>query len=413
MNNDKPRFALRPPSLRRLRGLVTALLLGGVLLAAGCSGDDGDDWQGETIGLGSIFSTTGAGAAFGPQQLKAARLAVEEINSDGGVNGAELTLEQEDDGGDPATSARLMEGLIEDSGSLAVLGPTFSNSSAEAHPVANDLKTPVLAVSNTAPGIVGDCEYPCEWIFRNSLGEAEAIPANIKEYVAAEEPQAVDIIYPEGDDFGKSSAATARRAFKAEGIRIGQVIPSGTAGISASAGVRSLNDPAPNYGLMITASSGETVVDLIRQFRDTFGYRGKILGGNAFNSLTASGELGKTGKGAQSAAAWFAGNESQENQDFIDAYSSRYGEAPDQFAAQAYTGVLLLAAAATSADLGFEDPAADREAIKDSLEGVRMETPLGDFRFTPDHDVNQPIWIVEMDGSGGYDLVKEVPAPQG
>ena len=112
------------------------------------------------------------------------------------------------------------------------------------------------------------------------------------------------------------------------------------------------------------------------------------------------------------AAAWFAGNDSRENQRFIEDYSSRYDEDPDQFAAQSYTGVKLLAAAAGSADLGFEDLAADREAIKDSLEGVQMETPLGDFRFTADHDVNQPIWIVEMDGKGGYDLVKEIPSPE-
>ncbi len=97
----------------------------------------------------------------------------------------------------------------------------------------------------------------------------------------------------------------------------------------------------------------------------------------------------------------------------MDEYRSAYGEEPDQFAAQAYTGVELLAAAAADADLSFDDLAADREAVVPALEQVERETPLGDFAFTADHDVSQPIWIVEMNGQGGYELIEEVPAPAG
>ena len=391
----------RSASLATLAAIaVVALSLG----ITACSGDDDSNWEGQTINLGSIFSTTGDGAAFGPQQLKAAELAVNQINTDGGVNGAELTLAQRDDGGDPAASAKAMRGLIEDEDALAVLGPTFSNSSAEAHPVANEMKTPVLAVSNTGPGIVGDCNYPCDWIFRNSLGEAEAIPANVREYVSTRGGGGiVDIIYPEDDAFGKSSAMTAEEALDAEPGTRAFVYPIGPDGI----GNKRAYLPSAT---MITASSGETVVQLIRQPRQGGEVTEPILGGNAFNSVTTAEELGQAGKGAQSAAAWFAGNDSAENQEFISAYRGGYGEEPDQFAAQSYTGVKLLAEAASTADLSFDDLAADREALKDSLEGVQMETPLGPFSFTADHDVNQPIWIVQMNGNGGYKLIKKIPA---
>ena len=384
-------------------GTVLAAIAAAAVPLAGCSGDDAQ-WEGETIRLGSIFSTTGDGAAFGPQQLRAAELAVDRINGGGGVNGAELTLDQRNDAADPAASAKAMRGLIEGEGVLAVLGPTFSNSSAEAHPVANRRRTPVLAVSNTGPGIVGDCPYPCDYIFRASLGEETAIPANVGDYVEAEDPKMVDILYPEGDAFGQSSAATAVQAFRSAGVRAaaGSVGPEGIEAITA----------VVRDAFMITASSGETVVDLIGQLRD-LGYDGTILGGNAFNSVTAAGELGEAGEGARSAAAWFAGNDSEENLEFMDEYRSAYGEEPDQFAAQAYTGVELLAAAAADADLSFDDLAADREAVVPALEQVERETPLGDFAFTADHDVSQPIWIVEMNGKGGYELIEEVPAPAG
>ena len=160
---------------------------------------------------------------------------------------------------------------------------------------------------------------------------------------------------------------------------------------------------------MITASSGAAATDLIKSLRRN-GFRGPILGGNAFNSATSSKIAGADGKGAQSAAAWYAGNESEENQEFIQDYRTAYGEDPDQFAAQAYTGVLLLAEALDDVDLTYSDTEADRELLAGALPDVEEETPLGSFAFTADHDVNQPIWIVRMNGKGGFDLVEEIPA---
>ncbi len=390
------------PFLRsgRLRAAISlSALLGLVLFAAGC-GDDDKDWEGKTIRIGSVFSVTGDGVAFGPQQLKAAQLAVQDVNAEGeGVNGARLELVQRNDRSDPARSAKLMRRLIEGDEAIAVLGPTFSNSAAQADPVANRLRTPVLAVSNTGPGIVGECPYDCDFIFRDSLGEADAIPANVSNLVERVAPRTAAIVHPRNDPFGKSTAQIARRAFEEAGVEVRAVI-------TTSAGLRlSLNAKPDVY--MITASSGEAAADLIKELRES-GFDGPIAGGNAFNSRLAAERSGPDGEGAQSATAWFAGNPSDENQEFIAEYREAYGTDPDQFAAQAYTGVQLLAEAAEDADLGFEDLAADREALRAALEKVKEETPLGEFSFTPDHDVRQPIWIVAMDGKGGYTLIDEV-----
>ncbi|MBN8870570.1 MAG: ABC transporter substrate-binding protein [Solirubrobacterales bacterium] len=396
MNPSRPR--LPRPQLIRFAVLVAAVTLTAALLVAGCGGSDDDQWKDETISIGSLFSTTGDGVPFGPQQVKGAQLAVDEINDDDdGINGAELTLTQRDDASDPATSAKEMKSLIGEQQVMAVLGPTFSNSAAEADPVANQEQTPVLAVSNTGPGIVGDCDYPCDFIFRDSLGEATAIPANVKNLVAGNKPTRALVLYAPDDDFGKTSAQTAAKAFQEAGVRT----------VSGETGrLKNLLGTKPGV-VMITASSGETGSEVVQKLRGE-GYRGPIGGGNAFNSPLVAKSLGKVGKGVQSASAWYAGNASEENQEFIASYQSKYGEAPDQFAAQAYTGVKLLAEAAEDADLGFDDLAADRKALKASLEKVSEETPLGQFSFTPDHDVNQPIWIVAMDGKGGYTLVEKV-----
>ena len=385
---------------RPVPAVCVALSVCAAIAFAGCGSGDGDAGDGKTILIGSIFSTSGDGSAYGPQQVKAAELAIGEINDDDGIDGAELELAQMDDRSDPAVSKQKMADQV-DSAAIAVLGPTFSNSAAEADPVANDAGMTVLAVSNTGPGIVGDCPYPCEYVFRDSLGEEDAIPANIDTLVAAEMPKTAAIVHPADDPFGESTAQIAKDAFDKAGVKVNTVARS-TAGL-----LLALNSKPDVF--MITASSGAAATDLIKSLRRN-GFRGPILGGNAFNSATSSKIAGADGKGAQSAAAWYAGNESEENQEFIQDYRTAYGEDPDQFAAQAYTGVLLLAEALDDVDLTYSDTEADRELLAGALPDVQEETPLGSFAFTAEHDVNQPIWIVQMNGKGGFDLVEEIPA---
>ncbi len=365
-------------------------------------------WAGQKIPIGSVYSTTGPGVAFGPQQLRAARLAVEQINAAGGVRGAKLTLQQVDDHSEPSRAAKAARQLITADGVLAVLGPTFSNSAAEAHPLADKLGVAMLATSNTGPGIVGDCAYPCQNVFRDSLGEEQAIPANVESFAASSDAASAIVVHPADDPFGESTAQIAAEALGEGSIKVLDDVTLPAAPDRARSALQRALREQPDV-LFITASSGETAAALIDAARRD-GFDGAILGGNAFNSALAASGSGPAGKGARSAAAWFKGNDDPANVSFVDAYRHRYGKAADQFAAQAYTGVQLLAEAARNSDLGFDDLAADRKQLADALAGVHMPTPLGDFSFTPDHDVSQPIWIVAMDGRGGYELLDRLEA---
>jgi branched-chain amino acid transport system substrate-binding protein len=403
--------------VRTLFTLCIAALCAVLLLACGDDGDDtgtttaGGDWEGETITLGSIYSTTGIGEPFGPQQVQGAELAIEEINEDGGINGAEVSLEQIDDRSEPADAKKAAQKLI-DGEALAILGPTFSNSSLEAHPLADEEGIAMLATSNTAPGIVGDdCEYPCENVFRDSLGEETAIPANVESYVAEADAQTALVIYPADDPFGEVTAGIASDALEANDIKVVDKLrlpaspPTGQFALVRRLVLRG-DKPRPDV-IFITASSGEAAAGLIEAARD-ISFDGDILGGNAFNSPVVSDAAGPDGEGAQSASAWFADSDDAENADFVAAYQEAYGEPAGQFSAQAYTGVQLLAEAARNSDLSFDELATDRSALIDALSDVNIPTPLGDFSFTEDHDVSQPIWIVEMDGEGGFELIEQV-----
>src|SRR5579864_4923761 len=98
------------------RGITIALGL--VLVACGGSSSPGtststNSYQGKTIQLGAILSLTGAGGVYGPSSQKGMDLAVETINSAGGVNGAKIALTTQDDASDKAQSAQVAQQLIQ------------------------------------------------------------------------------------------------------------------------------------------------------------------------------------------------------------------------------------------------------------------------------------------------------------
>jgi branched-chain amino acid transport system substrate-binding protein len=94
----------------------------------------------------------------------------------------------------------------------------------------------------------------------------------------------------------------------------------------------------------------------------------------------------------------------------VSAYKAEYNKDPDQFAAQGYAAIKILADAASRANLSFSDIAGDRNKLRDAMETVNIQTPLGPFQFTSNHDVKQTVWVIAMNGAGGFNLVHEIKA---
>src|SRR5579864_448329 len=194
--------------MRRMRlvcWLVAAVVVAACGSTGGGGGGGGNAYSGKTIKLGAILSITGAGGVYGPQSRDGAMLAVDQINSSGGINGAQINLTVLDDTSDKATSAAKAQTLIQQNQVMALLGPTLSNSAVAVHPLAESLKTPILAVSTTGIHIVPDCNYPdstpCKYVFRDSLGEQTAIPDNIKSYAADAHPKTGVLLVAQDDKF--------------------------------------------------------------------------------------------------------------------------------------------------------------------------------------------------------------------
>jgi branched-chain amino acid transport system substrate-binding protein len=400
--------------MRVIGWLVATVLVAACGSTGGGGGGTSNSYSGKTIKFGSVLSLTGAGSVYGPQSLNGAKLAVKEINASGGVNGAQIDLASEDDTSDKGISAQKTQALIQSNQVLALLGPTLSNSAVAAHPLAESLKTPMLAVSTTGIHIVPDCKNPdptpCKYVFRDSLGEETAIPDNIKSYANDSHPKTGVLLVAQDDKFSSDGGTIVQNTVGQYNIQLLKVIKfnKGEADFSpyVTQAVK-VNGVAPD--VIFITSLGQIPAKLMTGARN-LGWQGQFLGGNGFNTAAVSTQAGAAGTGARSASAWYLGNDFPSNKDFVTAYKNEYNKDPDQFAAQGYTGMKILADAAKRANLTFTDVAGDRDKLRAAMETVNLQTPLGPFQFTANHDVKQTVWIIQMDGAGGFKLVHEIRA---
>ena len=83
------------------------------------------------------------------------------------------------------------------------------------------------------------------------------------------------------------------------------------------------------------------------------------------------------------------------NKKFVSGFRAKYNSDPDQFAAQAYDTLFIVAKAINDAG------AADAEKIKDALGKVKHEGVLGPFAFTPDRNPAETSGVVVLEMKNG------------
>ena len=108
---------------------------------------------------------------------------------------------------------------------------------------------------------------------------------------------------------------------------------------------------------------------------------------------------GAAAEGIYYVADYVADMPAEENEYLVREYRKRTNEDPDQNAAWAYTGMLLLAHAIHDAG-----PGASREQVRDAIAKLtNVDTPLGDGKFSYDKD-RMPVLNMIM-----LQVVKGVP----
>lgn len=358
------------------------------------------------IKIGAAEALSGGAAQYGVSIRNGLQLAADEINAAGGVNGNKIVLVVEDEQGKKEEAINAFKKLIFQDKVLMLFGPTLSNSAQAADPIAQAAKTVVFGTSNTADGITSIGDY----VFRNSVTEADVLPVTLKTAVKNAKIKNVAILYGNDDVFTKSGYDNFKKALDDLKIPVTTTETFAKGDVDFKAQLTKIKATNPD-AIVLSAllAEGAPIMVQARQL----GLNVPVIGGNGMNSV----KVFDLAKGASDnlwiGSPWSIENRSKENNSFIVAYTQKFKSAPDQFAAQSYDALHIAAEALKKVKLSG-DLAADRAALRDALPAVKWTGATGAFAFTRANDKAgkpagydaQQVPIVSVTKGGKYEIVK-------
>lgn len=335
-----------------------------------------------TADIGVISYISGPGAAYGEAITNGLNLASEEINKKGEV---EINLVIEDSSGKQDQALTAAQKLMNSENVTAIIGPTLSTEMNVVGPEADLNGVPIMGTSTTAEGIPQIGEY----VFRNSLPEALAIPAAIDKAIEKYDAKKVAILYGNDDVFTKSGFDTMKKAAEQKGLEILTIETFQKGQSDYNAQLTKIKSLKPD---LILASAlyneGAVIMDQARKM----GIDVPFVGGNGFNSPEVIKIAGDAANGLIVATPWYGEKDDKKVQDFVKTYEDKYGKKPDQFAAQAYDALYIMAGALKKAG------EADRDAVRDALAETKdFQGILGNFSFDKEGDVVMEPTVLVID----------------
>jgi branched-chain amino acid transport system substrate-binding protein len=351
-----------------------------LLIAAGCkdqgsqapAGSGGGSAAGGTAAIGASLSLTGPAASYGAQQRAGIQAAVDDVNQAGGVK---LNVLIEDDASTKEQGITVFQKFINRDKVSAIIGPTLSNTASAADPLAQQAKVPVLAVSNTAATGITDIG---NYIWRDSLTEAQVIPGAFKKAQEKLGFKTAGVLYGNDDVFTKAGYDVMQKTLADLNVKVLGTQTFAKPDRDYNAQLTALISLKPD--VLVVSALADNAASIVSQARQR-GWTGPILGGNGFNSPAFIKNAAAAAEGVMVGTSWNSLSQDPANQKFLAAMK-KAGVNPDQFSAQAYTGVVILAEA-----IRQSGGKSGREDIETGLGKVKdLDTPLGKFSFTPSRD---------------------------
>ena len=345
------------------RSLLAATLATGLAAAANAA----------DIKIGVAEALTGGAAQYGISIRRGFELAADQINAAGGVNGNKLQLVVEDEQGKKEEAINVFKKLIFQDKVLMVFGPTLSNSAQAADPIAQGAKTVAFGTSNTADGITSIGDY----VFRNSVTEADVLPETLRVAVKHAGIRKVAVMYGNDDVFTKSGYDNFKKALEDARIPVTTTETFAKGDVDFKAQLTKIKATNPD-AIVLSAllAEGAPIMVQARQL----GINVPFIGGNGMNSVKVFDLAKGASDGLYVGSPWSASNDSAENVAFIKAFDARFKTQPDQFAAQSYDAMHILAQALKTIKL-TGDLAAERSALRDALPAVKWTGATGAFQF--------------------------------
>ncbi len=356
-----------------LRTLLAALL---ALALPGCGGSDND-----AIKIGMNLELTGDIPAVGASSRNAAEMFFDRLNEEGGIEWPEgaqpVRLIIRDNAAKADQSASVTQQLISSQDVLAMIGPNSSACAIPAGEIAESLKCVMISPWSTNPKTTIDqaSDVPKRYVFRACFTDPfQAVV--LAKFVANDlGAKKAAVLYDVSSEAPLGQATLFRDTFTAQGGEIVAFETFTTGDKDFSAQLTNIRAAEPDIIFLPTYYND---VPLIAQQARRLGIDATLIGSDAWSSP----EIIKLG-GTDVEGAYFSNHFSTEiataqAEQFVEDYTARYGQAPDDVAALTYDACGLLSEAIRQAGSN------DREAVRAALAQIReFEGVTGIFQFEP------------------------------
>jgi len=344
----------------------------------------------KVIRVGVFLSLTGGTAGYGISALNSFKLATQEVNDRGGINGRQIELVVEDDHSNAQEVAALVGKLIKQDKVHALLAEPISTRAMIAAPIAQENKVVMISPAAVKPELTMQGDYIFRACFVSST-EGEAIAAFAINRLKAKRAA---IILDGKNDYAVVLTDFFSKHFKKLGGEIVNQQNYEASDKDISRQISTLNSATPDLvfapGFYNTA--GLVAAELKRQSSKAI-----LMGSDGWDSPSLLEGAGNAFDGVYFANHFWVGSDDPLVRKFVTDYTSKYGLAPDAGAATAYDAARLLFEALKETK--------STKALRDKLAST-ANFPGVTGRITLDGNRNAlvPVYILRIETGGKFSL---------
>jgi branched-chain amino acid transport system substrate-binding protein len=372
------------------RILIASILIAGLLAA--CNPQAGSD----KVRIGVFMSTTGTTANFGISSVNGIKMAADEINAAGGINGKQVELLIQDDRSDASEAATIVTQFVTQDQVHAVIGEVASSRSIAAAPIAQNAKIPMLTPSSTNPEVTKKGDF----IFRSCFIDPYQGAAIAQFAAKTLGAKTAAIMVDRKNDYSTGLEKVITETFTRFGGKMVATQSYQEGDQDFNAQLTSLKGSNPE--VIFVPGYYNDVGLIAKQARDK-GITVPLIGGDGWDSE----QLYKIG-GTALNGSYFTNHYSPFDtepkvQKFVNDYKSRYGSTPDALAATAYDAAnIMFDAIKRSKSLSGQD-------IRDALAATNpFPGVTGTVTFNQQRDAVKPIVMIEIKDGGTYAVRERV-----
>ncbi|MEU7631228.1 ABC transporter substrate-binding protein [Nocardia sp. NPDC049220] len=321
--------------MRRSWRIAVAVIAATALAATGCAKDSGGTGS-ATIKLGMVVAETGPIAGAGKTFANGARIAADQINNGDLIGGGKkIELVAKEGSEDPAKSASVVAQLVADQDVVGIACCILSTVAGAAKPIVDKAKVPLVLWGATDVDLAAP-----PYVFRTVTMPQ---PANEKlAQTVAEQKKLATVAYGVmTDNSGIVSQAEAfKKGMTSAGVQnLGQVDTLSTQTNFTSAATDLIQK---NADAIVVAGTQSNAVGLIAALHDK-GYPGQIVSGETISGTGVYKSQPQALGNVPFPVYFLAKEATGAGQAFAADYKAKYGDDPDDFAAQGFNAIYTLA----------------------------------------------------------------------